>query len=282
MPQVNRFLKETGKPPTNQDMILALEKDGFIVTKDEPSNRVIQLGKKKKGTVKFGIASDTHFGHKHQQLTHLEDFCQQARDFGVAFMLHGGDVVDGQNMHRDQQFELFKHGVDSQANYTIEHLPNLGVPWYAIGGNHDGSGWNDVGANVLRNVADARSDFNFLGAPIATFHYGNLAIRLMHPDGGLAYARSYKLQKIVEQMPPDDKPDILLCGHWHVANHLAGYRNVEAFCVPCFQSQTAYLSRKGLAPVIGGILFEADFGESGLMNLTTKWVLYRTPIVADY
>lgn len=282
MPEVNRFMKEEGKPITNQEMILALEKDGFVVTKDEVTDRVIQLGKKPIGSVRFGVVSDTHFGSKYQQLTHLQDFCHQAEDFGVEFMLHGGDIVDGQNMHRDQQFELFKHGVDAQANYTIENLPNVGVPWYAIGGNHDGSGWNDVGANVLRPVSAERTDFHFLGAPTATFHYGNLTIRLVHPDGGPAYARSYKPQKIVEQMAPDSKPDILILGHWHIANHLPGYRNVEAFCVPCFQSQTPYIARKGLAPVIGGILFEAEYGESGLMNLMTKWVLYRTPITADY
>jgi hypothetical protein len=203
-------------------------------------------------------------------------------------MLHGGDVVDGQNMHRDQQFELFRHGVEAQGTYTAKHLPVLRnkkgkpLPTYAIGGNHDASGWNDVGANVLKRVEQERSDFKFLGAPQATFHHGPLRIRLMHPDGGPSYARSYKLQKIVEQLPPDDKPHILLLGHWHVAAHVPGYRNVESFAVPCFQAQTAYIARKGLAPVVGGILFEAEFDKNGLRDLTTKWVLYRTHLPEDY
>jgi predicted phosphodiesterase len=271
----------------DRDAIAHLEAKGFIVTRDVETERQVVLADRPEGSVRFGVVSDTHLGHKHQQLSYLQDFYAQAADFGAEFMLHGGDVVDGQNMHRDQQFELFRHGVDAQASYCIEKLPVLrrkkaALPTYAIGGNHDGSSWNDVGANVLRHVQEAREDFRFLGAPLATFHYGPLRIMLMHPDGGVAYARSYKLQKIVEQLAPDEKPHLLICGHWHTASHLPAYRNVEAFSAPCFQAQTAYMKRKGLAPAIGGILFEATFSGAGLLELQTRWVLYRNPRPHDW
>jgi hypothetical protein len=191
-------------------------------------------------------------------------------------------------MHRDQEFELFRHGADSQATYARDHIPILKnkrgkhLPTYIIGGNHDGSFWNDAGANVLRTICDARGDLYFLGAPAATFRVGPLNIYLLHPDGGPSYARSYRLQKIVEQLAPDTKPHIMLAGHWHIACHLPAYRNVETFALPCFESQTAYLRRKGLAPVIGGVLFDAEYNKRGLLNLETKWVIYRTPMESDY
>lgn len=269
------------------ELIAELESRGFIITKDAITERVVEISDQPEGTIRFGMVTDTHLGHKHQQLTHLRDFYQTASEWGAQFMLHGGDLVDGQNMHRDQQFELFRHGVEAQGRYAIENLPVLKnkrgkiLPTYAIGGNHDGSGWNDVGANVLGLVADNRKDFTFLGAPTATFHYGTLRIMLMHPDGGPSYARSYKLQKIVEGFEADSKPHMLLCGHWHVQAHVHA-RNVHAFAVPCFQSQTAYLKRKGLQPVIGGVLFEAEYGAQGLMDLTTKWVIYHNPTPHDY
>lgn len=272
----------------DHDLILALEERGFIVTKDAQSHRVQQLSDKPEGRVRFAVCSDTHLGHKHQQITHLRSFYETAREWGAEFMLHGGDLVDGQNMHRDQQFELFRHGVDAQAKYAINALPVLTskrgkpLPTYGIGGNHDGSGWNDVGANVLGQLHDGREDYTFLGAPTATFYVGPLRIMLMHPDGGPSYARSYKLQKIVEGFEADAKPHMLLAGHWHVAAHVPGVRNVEAFAVPSFQSQTAYLKRKGLQPVVGGLLFEAEYDDSGLRDLTTKWVTYRNPIPLDY
>lgn len=270
------------------ELIEQLEARGFVVVKSEHSEpRVRFPDARETGKVRFGVASDTHLGHVKQQLSYLHDFCREAEAFGVEFMLHGGDVVDGQNMHRDQQFELHRHGVNAQANYAIEHLPIVKVrrktvPWWAIGGNHDGSGYNDVGANVLRHVSEARKDFNFIGAPLATFYHGPLAIRILHPDGGVPYARSYRLQKAVEQLAPDDKPHIYLFGHWHVTNHLPAYRNVEAISLPCFQAQTSYMARKALAPVIGGLLCEATYDDSGLAKLTTHWVTYRSPMPKDY
>lgn len=270
----------------DRDLIVQLEQRGFVVTRDAATERRVTLSSASYGRVRFGVVSDTHLGHRKQQLTYLEQFCREAESFGVDFMLHAGDVVDGQNMHRDQQFELFKHGVEAQGLYAKEKLPTVTVkrkkvPWYIIGGNHDGSGWNDVGANVLRYLGE-RGDVTILGAPAATFYYGPLRIYMLHPDGGPSYARSYRLQKIVEQLAPDDKPHILLAGHWHVTAHVPGYRNVEAFALPCFQAQTAYLKRKGLAPVIGGVLLEAEYDENGLQSLTTNWRLYRSPIDSDY
>jgi predicted phosphodiesterase len=271
----------------NKELIESLEAQGYRVTLDKPNERQVPLEAPIEGKVRFGVVSDTHLGHKNQQLTHLHDFYDRAKDWGAQFMLHGGDLVDGQNMHRDQQFELFKHGVDAQANYAIENFPKLvskrgkTLPTYVIGGNHDGSGWNDVGANVLRQLDDGRDDITFLGAPTATFHHGPLRIMLMHPDGGGGYARSYKLQKIVEGFEANTKPHILFAGHWHIQCHV-NVRNVDAFAMPCFQSQTAYIKRKGLQPVIGGLLVEAGYSERGLEELATKWVFYRTPVVGDF
>lgn len=279
------FLAESARDRAS--LIEALERDGFLVLRDRPTERTVELDAPEEGTVRFGVVSDTHLGHRHQQLTHLRDFYAKATDFKADFILHAGDFVDGQNMHRDQQFELFRHGVDAQARYAAEHYPVLRrgrkvLATWVIGGNHDAAGWNDAGANVLRQVAAEREDIEFLGAPTATFVHGGLRIMLMHPDGGVAYARSYKLQKIVEGFEADAKPHLLFCGHWHVAAHVPALRNVEAFAVPCFQSQTAFMRRKGLQPVIGGILVEASWSARGLEDLRTWWVLYRTPILEDY
>lgn len=280
--------ERTVKKLEDRDLIQALESRGFMITKDERTERQIVLDGPPKGSIRFGVVSDTHLGHKKQQLTYWRDFTEKAKAWGARFMLHGGDVVDGGRMHRDQEFELFKHGADAQATYAAEVFPKLtdakgkALPTYIIGGNHDASAWNDAGANVLGHLASARKDLHFLGAPAATFHFGPLRIYMMHPDGGPSYARSYRLQKIVEQLAPDDKPHILLAGHWHVSGHVPGYRNVEAFALPCFQAQTAYLKRKGLAPVIGGVLFEAFYDDHGMQDLTTRWVLYRSPAVKDW
>lgn len=271
---------------SHREMIVALEAAGYMVTADAPgTERNIDLGGAPVGTVRFGVVSDTHLGHKHQQLTHLRAFCKEAEAWRVDFMLHAGDVVDGGRMHRDQEYELFRHGAIAQGKYAAEELPRVKVgrrvvPWKVIGGNHDGSFFNDAGADVLEYL-NQRPDVAVLGAPAAMFHYGPLRIYLMHPDGGPSYARSYKLQKIVEGFEADAKPHILLAGHWHVQCHVST-RNVEAFALPCFQSQTAYLKRKGLQPVVGGYLFEVIYNELGPLSITSRFVRYSNPIPADY
>lgn len=266
----------------DKDLIEHLENKGYVVTIDQPEHRQIKLQPNRGKKVRFGVVSDTHLGNKYQQITYLHDFYRRAKEFKVNFMLHAGDLVDGQNMHKDQQFELFAHGVKAQAQYAIKNYPYIPkVNTYVIGGNHDGSGWKDSGADVLAAISAGRPDIVSLGAIQATFHFGPLRIMLMHPDGGVAYARSYKLQKIVEGFEADNKPHILLCGHWHIQCHVS-VRNVEAFAIPCFQAQTPFMKRKGLNPVIGGYLFEVEYDESGLVSLWTNFVRYSAPIEKDY
>lgn len=271
------------KEAADRTLVTELEARGWMVTKDRPHvERQIKLGgSKKTGRVRFAVVSDTHLGHRHQQITHWREFNETARKWGSEFMLHAGDVVDGGRMHRDQEFELFKHGASAQGNYAAEVMPKLNETWI-IGGNHDGSFYNDAGANVFDTITAKRPDLKFLGAPAATFHVGTLQIYLMHPDGGVPYARSYRPQKIVEQFAPDSKPHILLMGHWHVTCYLPGYRNVEAFTLGCFQSQTSFLKRKGLAPVIAGLLVDATYSSAGLERISSEFVTYRTPITEDY
>jgi len=266
------------------------ERRGWIIHRDDPkAERHIEIDAPKTGRVRIAVASDTHLGSKYQQLTHWRSFAKIASESGVDVVLHAGDAVDGTHkMHRGMEFEQFIHGADGQGRYAIEHWPEYltrrGKPieQQVIGGNHDGSFWNDAGANVLGQVADNRPDITFLGAPAATFHIGPLSIYMLHPDGGPSYARSYRLQKIVEQLAPDTKPHLLLAGHWHVTAHVPGYRNVEAFALPCFQSQTPYLRRKGLAPVIGGLLLDATYSANGLEDLSTRWVLFPAAIDHDW
>lgn len=274
----------------DRELVAEMEARGWTIHKDQIQERHIEVDAPVEGRIRFGMASDTHLGSKYQQLTHLRSFCKAAEEWGVDFMLHGGDVIDGiHKAHRGMEYEQFKLGSEGQSAYAVEHLPEVRkrgkgkpVPWHVIGGNHDGWAYQDTGTNILTRIALERPDFHVLGAPQADFHIGPLTIRLLHPSGGTAYARSYKLQKIVEQISSDDKPHILVMGHWHIAAHVPGYRNVEAFAVPCFQSQTPYLQTKGLAPVIGGLLWEAEYDANGLRDLTSRWCLFRRPVEKDW
>lgn len=274
----------------DRELVEELERRGWILHQDDPkAERHIELDAPKRGKVRCAFVSDTHLGSKYQQVTYWRQFYEAARAFRVDYGFHLGDVVDGSHkMHRGMEYEQFRLGYEAQRAYAVEAWPELRsargkqLTQYVIGGNHDASFHADVGANILSDIGHERPDVEFLGAPAATFHISGVQIYLLHPDGGVPYARSYRPQKAVEQIAPDEKPNLWVAGHWHVPVHVPGYRNVEAFTLPCFQSQTPYLRQKALAPVVGGLLMEIEFSERGLEDLTTRWVIFRSPMEKDW
>ena len=65
-------------------------------------------------TIKFGVISDTHIGSKYGDLVHLKEFYKTAKESGAKFVLHAGDIVDGEGVYRGQDYEIYAHGFDEQ------------------------------------------------------------------------------------------------------------------------------------------------------------------------
>ena len=234
--------------------------------------------------IEIGVVSDTQIGSKQQQITHLNRFYDYCHDRGISIMLNCGDIVEGNGkLYRGQAYDLFLHGADAQEDYTVKAYPKRkDMITYMIGGNHDESFYKSDGNEILRHIADKRDDLRYLGMYGAHLKLGNIKIYMMHGDSGVAYARSYKLQKIIEQMSPQTKPHILVAGHWHVGTHLPMYRNVEGFSLGCFQAQTSYMRRKGLYPTLAGLILKIYPDEMGLQGIDTHWEYYHIPVEHDY
>jgi DNA polymerase II small subunit/DNA polymerase delta subunit B len=231
--------------------------------------------------------ADTQLGSRFQQLTHLCTFYKLCESLGISQVLHAGDLVDGQRMYKGQEFELFMHGADAQRDYAINQYPRIkGIESLIIGGNHDESHWKHAGTNICEAIAKERDDIKYLGMYGAYFNIGGITFYLYHGGGGVAYARSYKLQRFIEQLSPQQKPQILAMGHYHCQDFLPMYRNVVAMQLPCFQSQTPYLKQKGLYPEIGGVILEFVIDETvepiGLASFTPTFVPYYRPIENDF
>ncbi len=116
-----------------------LSKRGYLVAKQEvPVDQKVKVDLEvfEGETFKVGLVADTHLGSRFQQLTHLTSFYHLCAQRGIKAILNAGDVTDGQNVYRGQQFELFCHGADAQADYAIKHYPKVkGITTYVIGGN---------------------------------------------------------------------------------------------------------------------------------------------------
>lgn len=278
--------KDLSKVRTN-DLLDVLRERGFFVSKVPPttSGRLFKadLTKLAGDKYRFAVISCTQIGSKYQQLTHLHTFYKLCKKRGIELVLHCGDLVDGSKVYKGQEYELFLHGADEQRDYVISHYPHIpGIQTKVILGNHDESFWKTDGYNIVKAICDKRADMDYLGDYLAFLKVDGIKIGLMHGAGGVAYARSYKLQKIVEQFAPEVKPHMLFLGHYHIQCHVPAYRNCESFMMGAFQSQTPFLTRLGLSPNIGGLIVEIRVDKSGLLATSTEWIPFYQPIEDDF
>lgn len=224
---------------------------------------------------KVGLVSDTQICSKYQQMSLLYDAYKDFDDRKVDFILHAGDLGDGQDMYRGQHNEIFKHGAKEHEDYIVEKYPSSKKKTYLIGGQHDYCWFKQNGHNIMEAICSRRKDLVYRGFFDAQFNIKGLGIRLHHPGGGVAYARSYKLQKYIENLigfvtsiPSARAPILLVSGHVHIPVHLPLYMGIDAMSMPCFQSQTPYLAEKGLMPVVGYAVAEIYLDKDDYLTAT--------------
>lgn len=241
--------------------------DGRVITANHPLDRdrvtSLDIGK---DHIRLGIVSDTHGGSHYEQLTALRTFYRYADEQGVDAFVNGGDMTQGSDkMHLDQPYQVHTHGADQQVNYVIGTYPRSARPdikTFVISGNHDDSFLKDGGINVVRRICDARPDIEYVGQTAAYLSLGALNTYVVHPRGGMPYAKSYRLQKFVEQLPISRKIHLLLMGHLHSYNVDQGH-GVTAILLPCFQSQYGWMAAGALHPAIGGVIVDVWLTEDG-------------------
>lgn len=267
----------------DKELLKELNRRGYLAIKKERKQFETYEYPDITDTYKVGIISDTHLASGHQQLQHLNHFYRECKKREIKKVFHAGDLVDGEKVYTGQEYEIFVHGATNQRNYVVKNYPKIaGIKTYAIAGNHDEAFWKRGGFEVIEAIAHRRKDIESFGFYGAFLNIGNITIELNHGDAGVAYARSYKLQKAIEQMPPETKPHIFLQGHYHVTCYIHKYRNVEGFMLGCFQSQTSYLKRKKLSPDVTGLFLTINQNSKGLDSVAVQYKPYYEPIKNDY
>ena len=123
----------------------------------------------------------------------------------------------------------------------------------------------------------------YLGRDCAVVHITpNCTLELRHPWDGTAYALSDKIQKMIEAMESDSKPNILAVGHYHKAEYLF-YRNIHALQTGCFQGQTPFTRGKGISVQMGGWLVSVRVDSKGyILGFGTEFIPYYVSIKDDY
>jgi predicted phosphodiesterase len=248
------------------EQIAAVEREGFIVHRPlPPKDEVVPIDLRaiRGDRIKLAVVSDTHLGSKFQQPTALRDFLRYAKRSGCKAVLHGGDVTDGPVARHRNPTELFLHDFQSHVDYAVETLPNVGLPWYVISGNHDDWHLADGGADVVRAICAARDDFTYVGRSGGYVTLKDVLIEMHHPDKGGSYAYSYGVQKHIESLAPARKAPLALIGNHHKLNVLF-YRNVWGVLLPGFQAQSFWMAGKSLVSDVGGMIVEVGASPKGM------------------
>ena len=87
-------------------------------------------------------------------------------------------------------------------------------------------------------------------------------MRLTHPSGGTSYAISYALQKIVESFQGGEKPQILLCGHYHKAGYFYP-REVHSVLCGCTCDQSRFMRKKKIQAHVGYFIIKVRQANTG-------------------
>lgn len=234
--------------------------------------------------IKFGLMGDTQFGSKYTQISYLHDFYDLCKREGITKVYHTGDITDGLKMRNGHEYELYTVSADEMLNDVVTYYPNIdGITTYFITGNHDASIYKHIGYDIGNAIANRRPDMIYLGRDCSVVNLTpNCTLELRHPWDGTAYALSYKLQKMIEAMESDSKPNILAVGHYHKAEYIF-YRNVHALQTGCFQSQTPFTRGKGISVHMGGWIITIHVDKDGtIKRFMPEFIPFYKSITDDY
>jgi len=242
-----KILKELKKNGLRAKEILNLSK--ALAHKTVQEKKDYYIGK---SHVKFGIISDGHRGNINYDVALMNYACDEFKKQKVDFVIDAGDIMDGWYQNRPQSlFEQNAIGLDQQVDVAVKELSKIKQKLYYITGNHEyntfmrGAGI-EVGSYLEELLIKNKVKAQFLGNAEGdiTLRSGT-KIKIIHPDGGTAYALSYRPQKIIESLEGGKKPNLLIIGHYHKAEYLF-YRNVHCIQAGTLCGQTKFMKGRAI------------------------------------
>ena len=221
--------------------------------------------------LRFWLIADTHIGAKECALDELHQFYEDAKKEWVECVLHAGDLVDWCNVYRWQQFEQSETGFDDQVNKVVKDYPNIWVPTYFIGWNHDESYLKNTWADICRTIDMLRDDLVYLWYYDAIIDLNWIKIQLQHWGWWNSYSKDYKLQRYIDSIVAWEEPDIFGLGHYHQAIHSL-HRWIDSFMPWAFLKKNLLAKRFRFPNVIGWFIIDVTKDREWKKKLTTTFI----------
>ena len=223
---------------------------------------------------KFIVFGDTHIGNLAYDKQLMKHAAKIGKKEKVDFFVHGGDIADGWYQNRPLQlFELEAIGFDQQLKLAVEELSQIEQPLYFITANHENNTFMrgagvELGTVLEDKLKQKGMETYFLGNAEADMMLGKTKYKILHPDGGTAYAISYRPQKIAESFGGGEKPELLSIHHFHKAEYLF-YRNIHIFQAGTFENQTPFMRGKNIPANKGFWLIDMYSNDKGGIDKIT-------------
>ena len=225
--------------------------------------------------LKFALVSDTHLGNKMSAKKELADFYKKAGDEWVEAFIHCWDLVDGTwNVFKWQVYELENVWYDEQLKTAVNDYPYYwDIKTFVVGWNHDESFLKENGANIIKNIASLRDDIIDMWFYDARIKLNWVTINPHHAWKWQAYAKSYHMQKLIENIDPRNQPDVFASWHRHDALYMA-YRNIHSFLPWAFLHQNLLAKRFNLGTTIWWRIVEVNLKDDWTSDIKMEFVEY--------
>lgn len=228
------------------------------------------------GRIRIGGITDTHIGSKYFNKERLFQAFDEFRKENVDIVAHVGDVTEGMSGRPGHVYELDQIGYDRQRQEAIEVLSNWKGKMYLIDGNHDRWFIKSNGALIVKDIAAALPNAEFLGHDEGDISLGGKAtLKLWHGEDGSSYAVSYRLQKVIESLSGGEKPSVMFFGHTHKSTYLFE-RNVHCYSMGSIQSQSAWMRGKRIAAHTGFWIVDIWVNKSGVSKTSGTFYPFYT------
>jgi len=225
--------------------------------------------------LKFALVSDTHLGNKQSAKKELQDFYKKAWSEWVEAFIHCWDLVDWTwNVFKWQVYELENVWYDEQLKTAVNDYPYYwDVKTYVIWWNHDESFLKENWANIIKNIANLRDDIIDMWFYDARIKLNWVDINSHHWAWNMSYAKSYKPQKLIENIDTRNQPDVFASWHRHDALYMA-YRNIHTFLPWAFLKQNLLAKRLNLWTTIWWRIVEVNIKDDWSSDIQMKFIEY--------
>jgi hypothetical protein len=185
-----------------------------------------------------------------------------ARKEGIHHVFHCGDISEGLYSSKSPYYDsIFEHDTFLQADYIIEHYPSVeGITTYFITGDQDHTHVKENDTSIGRLISSERKDMIYLGHTRCTVNIRDFKLMVHHPKGKIAYTVSYKPQRYISAMRSEDKPDMLLHGHWLQCDDM-NFRDVQEFSVPGLIATTPRIKDEGIENETGALFLDITLND---------------------